>query len=204
MVKMKTGITKIFENREFLILLALINFAAGIYSFSYYAPQLSRTNPLFWFFVADCPVYSIMFGTVLFIRASVTRNKNNFLKASFPFLLIISLAANLKYGLWTMAVFFISGVTLGYEIFFASHFLLMAETTVFFRKIKFEPKHLAFCICWLLLNDFLDYGFGLHPAFDTKHFQEVAAVSLASTIVFSAIVFIFFSKKEKASNKNKS
>ncbi|MFA5357562.1 MAG: DUF1405 domain-containing protein [archaeon] len=195
---------KIFENKKFLILLALINFAAGIYSFSYYAPQLSEINPLLWFFTADCPIYSIIFGIVLLIWAFGAQNKNRLFKKIFPFILIISLVANLKYGFWTIAVFLISGMTFGYEIFFASHFLLMAETIVFFKKIRFEKKHLLLCLAWFLFNDFLDYGIGIHPVFDTAYFQQIATVSIASTIVFSAIVFIFFSKKEKASNKNKS
>ncbi|MCX6800671.1 MAG: DUF1405 domain-containing protein [Candidatus Diapherotrites archaeon] len=187
---------RIFENKKFLVTLALINFAAGVYSIQYYLPQLSQIDPLLWLFVADCPLYSIIFGTIILLGVFVKQTRSGRFQIIFPFLLMISIVGNLKYGFWTVAVFLISGLTFGYEIFFAGHLLLMAETIVLFKKVKFEIKHLVICAAWFLLNDTLDYAAGLHPYFDTKYFLETAAISFVSTILFSLIVFVFFSKSK--------
>jgi uncharacterized membrane protein YpjA len=176
----------LFENKKFLLLLAIINFVAAIYSINYYLPQLQRTNFLFWFFVVDCIVYSIFFGILLLFKI-----KEKF----FPLFGFIVIVGCLKYALWTLFALFLSGNIFSAFLITISHVLLLLQVIVFYKYFKFKIKHIFIVILWFLLNDFFDYVLFLHPNFDTVFFVEIATFSIITSIFLTLFVSIFFSKK---------
>ena len=178
----------IFASKKwFLVLLALINFAAGIYSISYYLPQLSVTNPLLWIFVIDCPFYAILFGVVVLLLAAGIRS---------GLLGLVSIVGSIKYGLWTIFVFLLLPNPLTYSMFLLSHALLIIETIVLWKVFSFKVKHFLVALLWFLANDYLDYALGLHPWFEEQYFVLVACFAIASSIMLTFLVSVLFSLRE--------
>ena len=178
-----------FASRKwFLVLLALINFAAGIYSISYYAPQLAATNPLLWLFVIDCPFYAILFGVVVLLLAAGIRS---------GLLGLISLVGSIKYGLWTIFVFLLLPNPLTYSLFLFSHSLLIIETIVLWKVFSFRVKHFLIALLWFLANDYLDYAMGAHPWFEEQYFVLVASFAIASSIILTFALSALFSSREE-------
>ncbi len=177
---------KLFENKNFLLLLAITNFCAGVFSINYYLTQLTRTDFWFWLFVIDCPLYAILFGLLLLSRI---REKN----FSLPGFIVI--VGSIKYGLWTLFALLVSGNLFNNGLIIFSHVLLLLQVIVFYKFFEFKIKHFFIVILWFLLNDFFDYVLLTHPFFDTIFFVEVALFAIITSIFIPFFVGIFFSKK---------
>ncbi len=110
------------------------------------------------------------------------------------FRLLVALGM-VKYGAWTLMIFVsYSGYYLVPEmlwqtiILFLGHILMIWGGLVILPS---RPTRLAFGIVlgWFLLNDLMDYGFGLMPVFPSDHLGFVEVFSVASTIVFSLALY---------------
>jgi len=178
---------EIFRNKLFLFLLALANFAAGFYSISYYLPQHESNSFWFWVFIADCPLYAILFGINLLLLIGEKPSKA---------LSFISIVGNFKFGLWTIFVLLISGAASAQWLFVLSHLLLIIETIVLLGLFEFRVKHVLLAVVWFILNDYLDYVASLHPFVPQGFLFYAAVFALASTIILSLVLAIIFSGKE--------
>ena len=172
-------------NKKFLLIIALINFVAGLYSISYYLYQIENINPLFWIFVIDCPLYSILFGINLYL---ISKNKQK------PMLGFVSIVGNIKFGLWTIVALMLPGLIFSYPLFVLSHVLLIVEVILFYKLFSFKIKHLIVVLAWFLFNDFLDYFIEIHPYFEKQFFNEIMIFSFVSSIILVILVSIIFSK----------
>ena len=178
------GMIEFLYDKRFLFVLALINFAAGIYSLSYYLPQLNQTTPWLWLFVADCPIYALLFGINILL---LIREKPS------AMLSFLSIVGNFKYGLWTIFVFFLSGEMSVYWLFILSHLLLIAETIIFARLFQFKLKHVLVAVSWFLINDFFDYVLLTHPFVWEGFLPQVTLFAVISSIVLPIVLAIVFS-----------
>lgn len=177
---------KIFKNKKFLILIALVNFIAGIYGITYYLPQLNQTNPLLWIFVIDCPLAAIIFAFALVFR---------FKEKDIVFLSFIAIVGNIKFAVWTFLVLFLMNTWQSYLYLTVSHFLLLIEVILFYKLFHFKVKHVLFALIWFLLNDLSDYVLGTHPFFSGINYEFLAIFSILSTFIFILGVSIVFSLK---------
>jgi len=180
------------ENKLFLVFLAIINFAVGIFSFSYYLTQLNSTHPLLWLFVADCPLYALLFGVNMLLLAG---------KMKLPLLGFISIIANTKFALWTLFVLLLEPNPAIYALYFVSHFLFLIEVIVLYNQYTIRLKHVLIALIWFLFNDYLDYVVGTHPAFNQQYFLLVAAFSIVSTIILVFVLSILFTKRDTSSTR---
>ncbi len=171
-------------DKRFLFLLALTNFVAGIYSLTYYLPQLDQTTPLFWIFVADCPIFALLFGinVLLLIKEKPS-----------PMLSLISIVGNIKYGLWTIFVFYLSANMGLYWLFILSHLLLIIETIIFAKLFQFKLKHVLVAVLFFLINDFFDYVLGTHPLVLDEILSKVALFAIISSILLPIVLAVLFS-----------
>ena len=181
----------LFRNKLFLLFLALVNFAVGAFSFSYYLPQLSQSNLLVWIFIADCPIYAVLFGINLLLL--VLDRPNSFLS-------FITIVGNFKYGLWTIFVMFLSGAAFSYPVFILSHVLFIMETLVLFDLFVFRVKHVLFATVWFVFNDFLDYALGLHPWIEGNLVSLAGLFSVSSSIILPFLLSVLYSKRENRTN----
>ncbi len=174
------------RSKRFLLLLTIINLVAGFYSISYYFWQLEKTNPLFWIFIIDCPLYSIIFGINLYLMAKEKAN---------PLLGFVSIVGSLKYGLWTIFALLLPGFIFAFPTLLVGHLLLIVEVILLYKIFKFKLKHLIIVLGWFLLNDILDYFVGIHPYFEQQFFNEIMLFSFVSTFILVFLIAIIFSKR---------
>jgi len=176
----------ILTDSRFLLLIFLINVLAGVFSFSYYLWQFELIPLWLWVFVADCPVYALLFALNVFL---LLKGKSN------PFLAFVSVTGSLKFGLWTILVLFASGSAFVFWTVVIAHVLLAIETIVFFKKFEFKPQHLIFSVLWFLFNDFLDYFIGIHPFVQEGYLIYAGVAAVMLSLVVPLLVFSVFSKK---------
>lgn len=178
---------EVFRNKLFLLVISLINFAAGMYSFSYYSSQLSATDPLLWIFVADCPLYAIIFGLVLisFIFDFPSRT-----------LAFISIVGNVKYAFWTIFVLLISNTFTVNALVIASHSLLLVESIILLGLFAYRVKHVLLAIVWFIINDYFDYVIGTHPYVPEGFLIAAGVFALVSTLLLPFVISIVFSSKD--------
>lgn len=168
-----------------------INLAGLLVGIYYYSYQLAYTNPLWWIFVIDCPLYVGLFALVL--MGELIGIRNDF----FSYLVAVGL---LKYGAWTVVVilgyswFFLSpenGLLIPNMLLLIAHLGMAAEGFVFFFN-RPRPWMLAGCLGWFLFNDFIDYwGPAVHPLMPRGiDYAPLAAYTIASS--FAACLLIYF------------
>lgn len=167
---------KKFQNNKVLLIISIINILAGLFAFQYYFSQFSQTNPFFWIFVADCPLYALLFGLMLFGKTFKKENKY--------FSAIVFFGA-IKYSLWTLFVLFISGHLFSMTLITIVHLLFLFEAILLLKP--FELKPIFIVTSWFLINDFMDYVFVLHPYI----LPEKIFISGLFALVLTIIIPIF-------------
>lgn len=172
-------------------LVLFANLAGAAYGFLFfYGAQLASKNPLLWIFVADCPLYALLFACCLLLLRS---GKN-------PqwFLFLVSAGA-VKYGIWTVFVllyfpqfYFAPAAALLYFALLLAHIGLLAEPLLFAGRAPARKSYLVAALAWSLLNDFADYFLALHPPIPQGSEQFMFAATAAMGIVSCALVFLVF------------
>ena len=127
--------------------IVLANLGGAVYGFTFfYGNQLLATNPLLWLFVADCPLYALLFAVAFLFRGKARPETLKTLFGKVPdlsFLWFVAFLGAMKYGFWTMFVlstypefYFTSGASLLYGAIFVGHLFLLFETMLLVGKIK--------------------------------------------------------------------
>jgi uncharacterized membrane protein YpjA len=166
--------------RAILIFLAMVSLFFGYLT---YQPQLANTPAFLQIFVPDCPLY------VLFMVLAVFFAIQN---REFRLLVAVGMV---KYGVWTLMIFVsYAGYYFEPDLFWQTILLFFGHILMAWGGLVMlpsKPTRLAFGIVlgWFLLNDLMDYGFGLMPVFPDGHLQFVEVFSIASTIVFSFALY---------------
>ncbi len=167
-----------------LILANLFGFGIGML---FYWQQMLSVNPVFWIFIPDCPLYVAL--AALFYLGWV---KNDLLRT-------ITAIGLVKYALWTeFALFYYSGyfltVPFGWLLVF-EHIGMGLQFLVFSRA--FDKRWIAVSIGWFLLNDFVDYFFGMHPFLPSSNLRVISALTVASSVVLPFAAYYLGPKIQK-------
>lgn len=176
----------IFNNKKFLIFLILTNLFAAIIALFYYQNQLLASSPLFWIFIADCPLFALLFATILYKKLN---NKET------VFLTFLTIIGVFKYSLWTIGVIILTSNPLLHLLVVISHILFLLQIIVFYKEFCFKLKHILLALIIFLIFDFFDYFLLTHPPFNLNYFNEVVLFSIILTFVSVFFISIFFSKK---------
>lgn len=169
--------------RWFLVSLVVINLLGSVYGYYWYREQLLSTPPLLWIFVPDSPFSTTLLAVALVLVLTRLRR---------PFLELTANAMVIKYGLWAVAVishyWWIGGEIKWVEIMlWFSHLGMAVEGLIFLRHLSVTGTMTGGLAFWLLLEDVVDYGGGLHPyLFDPRQWP----VALGTALVLS--VFLIF------------
>lgn len=160
----------------FLLTLAVINILGSAYGYFWYRGQLSSTPLIWWPFTPDSPLATTLFALAMVLAV---RKRGNSL------LCLIATLAVIKYGMWAVALisdYWLSGakiepVELGLWL---SHLGMMAEGFIFIRHLAVSCRHLLPTGMWLGLNDFVDYGLGMHPYLFSAGQSNLALITAVS------------------------
>lgn len=173
---------------RYLLMLLAVNVPGSVYGYYWYSGQLAETPVRLWPFVPDSPLSTTLFSLVLVLALLGCRNL---------FLTLLAMATCVKYGLWAAVViidFWLGGGAPGWETMMLclSHLGMAVQGVIYLRSglfISSSPGRAAALVAaWILLNDFMDYQFDLHPYLYYSGQEPVAAVS---ALGLSALVIIY-------------
>jgi len=180
-----------------VLLLAIIANLIGAYFgfFVYYQEQIAATPIYLLAFVADCPLAVLLVAASLFL---VWIGKKN------DFLSFLASAYALKYGIWTVFVilyfnqiYFAPAYWGLYAIMLVTHFGMMLESFALVGKIEVKKEHLLIVLGWFLLNDYMDYFWGLKPWTVPNDAILLPFTVLLSIISVLALYLAYMKKKPK-------
>ena len=178
-------------NRNFILLLIVINFLGSIYGYYWYAGQLAESPPRYILFVPDSPLSTTLFTLMLIL---ILVNKRNSL------LEMLACAGVIKYGIWAAVINIHYGLTFSYFDIVnfgltAGHLGMAAEGIVFLRHVRINNALIGITLGWMVLNDFMDYVVGVHPyLFDDKQWGVALGTAIVLTAGISAF-HIYLSRK---------
>lgn len=144
------------------LLVVLANLIGAYFGFFvYYKEQIAATPLTFLVFVADCPLAVLLFAAALVLFWFGRKNDLfSFLAASYC----------LKYGVWTVAVilwfhqiFFSPDYWMLYAVLLVTHAGMALEAFSLVGRVDVKGMGAGIVLAWLLLNDYMDYFWGLAP-----------------------------------------
>ncbi|NYZ60258.1 DUF1405 domain-containing protein [Candidatus Micrarchaeota archaeon] len=180
-----------------VLLLAIIANLIGAYFgfFVYYQGQIAATPIYLLAFVADCPLAVLLVAASLFL---VWIGKKN------DFLSFLASAYALKYGIWTVFVilffnqiYFAPAYWELYAIMLVTHFGMVLESFALVGRIDVKKEHLLIVLGWFLLNDYMDYFWGLKPWTVPNDGLLLPFTVLLSVASVLALYFAYTKKKPK-------
>ncbi|WP_328800123.1 DUF1405 domain-containing protein [Paenibacillus sp. LX16] len=180
-------------SRPFLWLLFWSNLVGTVYGYIWYGGQLEYTlnyHPMWQIvFVPDSPTASLFFTISIAFLLYFPRLKS--LKVIRQIIEALAVVTSVKYGIWASAIIFWGVAQGGHMIWqdwmlVASHTAMAVEALLFVRF--FTCKWIALCLAalWTLLNDTMDYTFGIYPYLPktlTDDVPQVCAFTYMLTLV---------------------
>ncbi|WP_199614934.1 DUF1405 domain-containing protein [Paenibacillus alkalitolerans] len=200
-----------FWSRAFLLqpwvlwTLFWVNALGTAYGYEWYRKQLVDT----WYtigewlvpFVPDSPTASLFFTITLWFLIRDLRHR----RAAAPALTTdapapiswrgvvegLAVITQVKYGIWAVAIIF-WGASQGNEIewrqwmLVVSHTCMALEALLYMRFYRFTALSVAVGALWTLLNDTIDYTFGVYPWLPKQLWDDVPQVQTV-TVALSAL-----------------
>lgn len=196
-------------NRSFLWLLFLVNLAGTIYGYIWYEDQLLATfnnHPLWQIvFVPDSPTASLFFTLSLLYLLFPPQKPYRLSMIGRSLIEALAVVCSVKYGIWAVAMI-VAGAWQGADLYWqhymliASHLGMAFEALLFFRFMKAGAAALIVAAGWLLLNDTVDYTFGVFPYLADELDDDLSAVRTftfaLSILSFGAAMFIWRFRKQ--------
>ena len=178
----------ILENTPLLVAIIIINVAGTLIGFYYYWDQLVSSSPVYWIFIPDCPLYTMLAAAILAVYVSKRRSSDlvNFITA-------IGLA---KYGTWTVFVilafagFYFSIDSSFYSLLVLLHVAMAVEFILPVMLIRqLRPRFIAVALIWFFANDYADYFLGTHPPIPPGDITQIAIFTFLLTPVFIIVAY---------------
>lgn len=160
-----------FLSKRFIIWALLVSNALGtVYGYIWYGEQLKLTaeqHP--WWqlpFVPDSPTASLFFTLALGMLLYPPKRLGGMLFQQF--IEAMAVVTSIKYGIWACAMIF-AGAAQGSEMVWqdwmliSSHTAMAVEALIYVKLFHIRGTVLATAAAWTLLNDTVDYTFGVFP-----------------------------------------
>jgi len=160
---------RILKHRGVLWLLFAVNFLGTIYGYIWYGNQLEFTaaNYPLWLLplVPDSPTASLFFTAailwLLYPPKSITGSTMRSLVEA------LAVLTSVKYGIWAVSIIAAGGYQ-GNELnwrdwlLIVSHSGMAIEALLYARFFQYR-RMLPLALIWTLLNDTVDYSYGVYP-----------------------------------------
>jgi uncharacterized membrane protein YpjA len=178
-----------------LLLLVIINALGTLYGYYWYADQLMATPWYFWPVVPDSPTSSLFFTWALIVF---------YRKKHVPWIESFAALLSLKYGMWAVAIllFFDSqtgGISASDWMLMISHFGMAVESLLFLPLYSFRARHVLAAGGWLLLNDWADYTFDVHPWLPSRQYDTaIGWLTFSWSVAVILLFLLLLARKRKA------
>ncbi|MBN1632339.1 MAG: DUF1405 domain-containing protein [Thermoleophilia bacterium] len=162
-----------------LLFVVLLGSAVAGYLY-WYGDSLQAAPWYLWLFVPDSPLSVTLMAIVLLAL---------YYGRGWEFLGLVASGASMKYGLWTVLVWFTNYLSGGRYHFMAilmsaTHFGMIVLGLVVTVFLRFRPILVLIVSLFLIANDVIDYGFGYHPPVpNPEDLTTIARFSVATTVV---------------------
>jgi len=169
----KELVVRVFTHPLMIVSVIIINLFWGIFGIIAYLPQTTGVFLLFWLFIPDCPLYTILFAGFLIDREKMQKHLQPFLWILSMSLIKFSLVAPSLYYLFP--AYYHSPPILGIQLpniypFDYFHLFLLGQglfiSAVFLIK---SVRNFLIGFSWILLNDFVDFFFLTFPYYYLTH-----------------------------------
>ncbi len=173
---------------RFMAPLLVINVLGSAYGYFWYREQLTETSFYLWPFVPDSPLSTTLFAAALLLHLTGA-NKTMFQ--------VLACTVSIKYGIWAVIMitnYWSSGgpVAPTETMLWLSHLGMAAEGAIFLRTYRFKINVVIITGAWMLVNDLMDYGAGLHPYLFMAG-QDTLAMAAALALTVLLTCFLSFS-----------
>lgn len=173
------------------------NLLGTIYGYIWYEGQLQYTwehHPRWQVvFVPDSPTASLFFTlSLLFLLFPSKLSRLFGLRTIIEGLAVVT---SVKYGIWAVSMIFAGayqGNTLVWQdwMLVASHLAMAVEVLLFIRFYKFGASMLIAAGTWTLLNDTVDYTFGVYPWLPEPLWDDINAVMIFTFLLTLASILV--------------
>jgi len=185
----------ILLNKNFLILLFIINLIGTIYGFLWYGEQIADTPPLFVLFVPDSPTASLFF-TIFLLFFIFGKN--------LPYIEALAIVTLFKYGVWAVVMNILTLLVEG-ALHWTGYMLMISHAGMAIQGLLYAPfykmkwKHLIVAAVWTLHNDVIDYVFGMMPTYGslTVYMNEIGYFTFWLSILSIYIAYVLTIKQNK-------
>ncbi|WP_054957102.1 DUF1405 domain-containing protein [Paenibacillus dakarensis] len=203
-----------FLSKRFILWILLISNTLGtVYGYIWYGGQLYNTaqNHPAWqlVFVPDSPTASLFFSLALVMLLYPPRSLSGLLIQQLTESLAV--VTSIKYGVWAVAMIF-AGASQGNELIWqdwmliASHTAMAVEALIYVKLFHIRWTALAVAMAWTLLNDTVDYTFGIFPYLPGPlydHLGAVEAFTFALTLLSGFLTWITVKRSLSGQEKAK-
>ena len=184
-----------------LLGLAMIigNTIGGLVGYPFwYGWQLASAPFYFWPFIPDSPTSALLFvPAYLLIRRR---------KPGWPLLNGLAAFANIKYGLWTVAYWFLfwhqggDPGWMGWLLTF-THAAMVLEGAYLLNYARLGGLGTATIVGWFFLQDWADYGpWNLHPGLpDMSLVPAMRVEAIVSTVLLSIVLVVLYVRRQHPS-----
>lgn len=185
-------IRDLLVQRQFLILLFIINLLGTIYGYIWYISQLKITPLIFIPFVPDSPTASLFF-TIFLLFFIFGRN--------VPYIEALAVTSLFKYGVWAVVMnlltLYVQGelVWQGYMLI-VSHAGMAIQGLLYIPFYKIKLKHLTVAGIVLLHNEIIDYVFGMMPIYSLldNYMKEIGYFTFWLTVITLLLTYYLLKK----------
>lgn len=168
------------------------NTIGGLVGYPFWYGWQLLTSPLyFWPFIPDSPTSALLFvPAYLLIRRR---------KPGWPFLNGLAAFANIKYGVWTVAYWYLfwrgggDPGWMGWMLTF-THAVMALEGAYLLNYARLGLPGTAAIIAWFALQDWADYGpWNLHPGLpDMSLVPAMRVEAIVSTVLLSLLLVVLY------------
>lgn len=192
------------SKRSILWLLLICNILGTVYGYIWYGSQMVDTlsHGYIWqvIFVPDSPTASLFFSLALLLLLYPPKVLGIGLLQQF--IEALAVVTSVKYGIWAVAIIFAGqaqGDVLVWQdwMLVASHTAMAVEALLFVRLFHYRWTALAGAIAWTLLNDTVDYTYGVFPWLPGQLYDHLSAVELFTYLLtlLSGLAAWYFMKR---------
>ncbi|WP_410514831.1 DUF1405 domain-containing protein [Paenibacillus sp. BR2-3] len=195
---------RILKHRGVLWLLFAVNFLGTIYGYIWYGNQLEFTaaNYPLWLLplVPDSPTASLFFTAALLLLLYPPKSiTGSTIRSLVEALAVIT---SVKYGIWAVSIIAAGGYQGNYLnwqdwMLIISHSGMAVEALLYARFFSYR-KLLPLAVLWTLLNDTVDYSFGVYPWLPSVLEDDVTGVqffTLGLTLFSAAAAWLTSGRK---------
>lgn len=188
----------ILVQRQFLILLFIINLLGTIYDYIWYQSQLMQTPTIFLPFVPDSPTASLFF-TIFLLFFIFGKN--------VPYIEALAITSLFKYGIWAVVMNIFTMIvdgSIGWQgwMLIASHAGMAIQGILYAPYYKIELRHLTVAAIVIIHNDIIDYVFGMMPIYSslTSYMEEIGYFTFWLSVITIIITYQLTIRKNKTSH----